>query len=400
MALSYTVRRWITEGGAARASIGARACGLTGMPRDGKERDVVTATLAPSEFVVHGLTVSYFTRKVTGYFDHKAIRWRLQPSIGMNVAARAAGWNGGIPVVTTPEGELVWDSTAVILHVETRRPEPSVLPPDPTLRFLAFLLDDFSDEWLYRHAVGTRWLFDENRIAGSWDIAREGSLEVPGGIEDTRRLVTEAMTACLPRLGVTAENVGAWVADSLVPWQRALGAHVAAHGFVVGGRPSLADFALFGGNVAHFVNDPVCRRWTEEAAPAVVAYTHAMMTPRGRTFGDWLDVAHLPDTLVALLAETGRHYLPWVARATLDGSAHVAFESGPGADIATTPFLDDARGILLARYREARSATLDRVLERAGILRYFADSVDRATTVPGPVPPPRPADNQPFRAGP
>jgi glutathione S-transferase len=353
-----------------------------------------------TELVVHGLTVSYFTRKVTGYLDHKAIRWRLQPSIGMHLAARAAGWNGGIPVVTTPEGELVWDSTAVILHVETRQPEPSVLPPDPALRFLAFLLDDFSDEWLYRHAVGTRWLYDENRASGSWDIAREGSLEVPGSIDDTRRLVTAAMTACLPRLGVTPENVGAWVHESLLPWQRALGAHVSAHGFLLGGRPSLADFALFGGNVAHFVNDPVCRRWTEEVAPAVVAYTHAMMTPRGRTYGDWLDVARLPDTLIALLAEAGRHYLPWVARATTAGSAGVPFESGARAEIETTSFLNDARGILLARYREARSMPLDAVLERAGILRYFADHLDEATDVPDPAVPPRPADNQPFRAGP
>ena len=65
----------------------------------------------------------------------------------------------------------------------------------------------------------------------------------------------------------------------------------------------------------------------------------------------------------------------------------------------TTSFLDDARGIMLARYVEARSAALDDVLARAGILRYFADHVDQATAVPDPVPPPRPADNQPYRAG-
>lgn len=356
--------------------------------------------IASAEWVVHGLTVSYFTRKVTGYLDHKAIRWRLQPSIGMHLAAREAGWNGGIPVVMTPEGELVWDSTSIILHVETRDPEPSVLPPDPALRFLAFLLDDVSDEWFYRHAVGTRWLYDENRVSGSWDIAREGSVEVPGPIDDTRRLVTDAMTACLPRLGVTPANVGAWVDESLRPWLDALGAHVARHGYLLGGRPSLADFAVFGANAAHFVNDPVCRRWTEAAAPDVVAYTHAMATPRGRTVGGWLDVADVPDTLVAVLAEAGRHYLPWVARATLAGSATVAFASGPTAEIATTPFLDAARGVLLARYRDARSEALDRLLARAGILRYFADHVDHATEIPDPTRLPRPADNQPFRAGP
>src|SRR5262245_53013417 len=52
-------------------------------------------------YLVHGLTVSYFTRKVTGYLDHAGLPWRLRGSIGINLAARTAGWNGGIPVVTT-----------------------------------------------------------------------------------------------------------------------------------------------------------------------------------------------------------------------------------------------------------------------------------------------------------
>jgi glutathione S-transferase len=355
-------------------------------------------TRPTGEFIVHGLTVSYFTRKVTGYLDYKGLRWWLRPSVGINPEARTAGWTGGIPVVITPEGELIWDSTAVILHLEQRYPEPAVLPPDPVLRFLAYLFDDFSDEWLYRHAVGTRWLYEENAASGSWDIVREASLEVPAPIAAMRRVVSEAMTASLPRLGTTPANIAAWVGESLLPWQRALATHVQAHGYLLGGRPSLADFALFGGNVAHFVNDPVCRGWMDEEAPAVVDYTHTLMTPRGRPVGDWLEAGAVPPTLIALLAETGRHYLPWVARATVDGSAPVRFTEAE-AHIATTNFLSEARGIMLARYVEARSAQLDAVLERAGILQYFAQHTRQATAVPDPMPPPRPADNQPFPAG-
>ena len=47
-----------------------------------------------AEFIVHGLTVSYFTRKVTGYLDYKGLPWRLRPSIGINLAARQAGFSG------------------------------------------------------------------------------------------------------------------------------------------------------------------------------------------------------------------------------------------------------------------------------------------------------------------
>jgi len=354
--------------------------------------------LAP-QFVVHGLTVSYFTRKVTGYLDYKGLAWRLKPSVGANLEARAAGWNGGIPSVTTPEGEIVWDSTSILLHLETRHPAPSIVPPDPTLAFLGHVIEDFSDEWLYRHAVGTRWLYPENTVSGSWDIAREGSLELPGPIAATRDLVTHAMTACLPRLGTTPANIDAWVNESLVPWQRGLAAHVAAHDYVLGGRPSLADFALFGGNVGHFVNDPVCRRLIDEVAPEVVAHTHALMTPRDRTFGAWLDASAPPDSLLALLRETGRHYLPWVAEATRRGAATVRFDDGREVRIETTSFLNVARGELLARYVAARTPALDAILERAGILEHFAGHVEQATSVPDPRVLPRPVDNQPFRAG-
>src|SRR5262249_32088857 len=123
-------------------------------------------------------------------------------------------------------------------------------------------------------------------------------------------------------------------------------------------------------------------------------YTHAMLEPSGRTFGGWLD--SVPDTLTALLAETGRHYLPWVARATRDGDAPVDFA---GRRLATTNFLNVARGVLLARYVAARSPALDAALARAGILRWFADFTDQATAIPDPAPLPRPADNQPFAAG-
>lgn len=350
---------------------------------------------------VHGLTPSYFTRKVTGYLDHAGLRWRLRPSIGANLEARQDGWNGGIPVVVTPDGIRIWDSTAIILHLAHHHPEPAVVPSDPLLDFLCHLLDDFSDEWLYRHAVGSRWLFPENAASGSWDIAREGCLETRISVGATRELVTAAMTACLPRLGVTPANVDAWVGESLLPWQCALGTHVGAHGYLLGARPSLADFALFGANVAHFVGDPLCCRWTEEAAPEVVAYTHAFLAPEDRTFGDWFAPGTIPETLIALLAETGRHYLPWVARATRDGAATVRFASGAApVEIATTGFLNEQRGILLARYVAARTPALDAVLERAGIVRWFADHTDQATAIPDPAPPPRPADNQPFRAGP
>src|SRR2546427_8441144 len=47
-------------------------------------------------------------------------------------------------------------------------------------------------------------------------------------------------------------------------------------------------------------------------------------------------------------------------------------------------------------YVESRSERLDAVLERAGILPFFADHVARAGSIPDFRQPPRPALNRPF----
>jgi hypothetical protein len=55
-----------------------------------------------------------------------------------------------------------------------------------------------------------------------------------------------------------------------------------------------------------------------------------------------------------------------------------------------------ARATLLARYFELRSSALDAVLKRAGILRFFADHLNQAGTVPVWNTPPRPKLNRPY----
>lgn len=202
---------------------------------------------------VYGANQSFFTRKVTGYLDYKGLPWHLRRGLASSEEARAAGWPGGIPAVIGDDGDVMWDSTSMILHLEHHHPERSVLP--------------------------------------------EGSLE---------------------RLGVTPENIDAWMDDALKPWLATLSDHVGSHGYLFGGRPSMADFAFYGGNAAHFVNDPLCWAWVDEVGPEVARHTFRLTNPLDETFGDWLAPGDVPDSLISVLRQAGRHYLPWVAAATVD----------------------------------------------------------------------------------
>lgn len=346
-------------------------------------------------YIVHGLTRSYFTRKVTGYLDYTDRPWRLEPCPpGDHLGAQAAGWTGGIPVVTEPDDALMWDSTTIIEHLDLRTDaDRRILPDDPTMRFLAHLLDDFSDEWFYRPAVGSRWNYEGNTEAAGWQITEELSTIVgfPGGL--MRPNVVATMRANCAKLGVLDGTIDAWMSDVVAPWFDALEAHL-GDGYLLGGRPSLADFAIYGANVAHFVGDPVCRDLVDAHSPAAVAHTHRLSMPQRQTFGDW--ATSPADSLIPVIAQMGRHYLPWVAAATVDGSATVRIGEH-AIEIRSSNFLDNARGVLLARYAEARSDELDTVLDAAGVLPYFADYLDQATAVPDPTAPAQPSDNRPYR---
>ncbi|MGD1027169.1 glutathione S-transferase N-terminal domain-containing protein [Candidatus Binatus soli] len=358
------------------------------MPSDRKPR--------AASYRVYGMTQSYFTRKLTGYLDYKAIPYLMRRFAGANRAAREAGWPGAMPVVKTPDGGFMWDTTAMIHHLESRFPEPRVFPADPVLRFIDYVLEDALDEWFYRPAVGSRWFYEENHRVGGWELARDATHELEVPCDQAYAVVKAHVTATCEPFGVTAANIDSWIGEILRPWLRLTGAHLASHPYFFGARPSLSDFAFFGGNAAHFINDPLCRRWVDADARAIITHTHRIMEPEDQGFGEWMAAGGVPETMIAILAELGRFYLPWVSRAVVDGNAELVFASGQRIEIAATPFLAEARATLLARYAKYRSDALDAVLERAGIRSYFADYVNYAGMLPSYDKPPRPALNRPF----
>ena len=352
--------------------------------------------MKPSAYRVHGMMQSYFTRKMTGYLDYKGIPWLFRRFAGMSPDAAAAGFRGGVPVVETPDGEFMWDSTAMIHHLELRFPEPAVLPADPVQRFVCYVIEDVADEWIYRPAVGSRWHFEENAAVGGFELARDVTVKAPLACDQAHAAVRAHVRSSCPPLGVTTENINQWVDEVLRPWMRVLGAHLSQRPYLFGARPSLADFALFGGNAAHFINDPLCRRWVEADAPAVVQHTHRLLEPEDQVFGDWDEAGDTPDTLLAVLADLKRLYLSWVSRACTDGTAEVSFDNGVRVSLRASDFLREARATLLARYIAHRSPRLDAALERAGILPFFANYTAQAGSIPDFHEPPRPALNRPF----
>ena len=136
-----------------------------------------------------GAEMSPYSVKVRSYFRYKAIphQWVLR-----NAASQAEYEKHAkmpiIPLVVTPEGTGIQDSTPIIDAMEKLFPEPSIHPDDPVARFVSVLIEEFGDEWGNKWMFHYRWARDVDQRASAGRIARMRAPEGErGGARGVRR---------------------------------------------------------------------------------------------------------------------------------------------------------------------------------------------------------------------
>src|SRR5580704_876195 len=120
-----------------------------------------------------GAEMSPYSVKIRSYFRYKAIphQWVLR-----NAASHAEFEKYAkmpiVPLVITPEGSGIQDSTPIIEAIERLFPEPSIHPDDPTARFISSLIEEFGDEWGNKWMFHYRWAREVDQISCAGRIAR------------------------------------------------------------------------------------------------------------------------------------------------------------------------------------------------------------------------------------
>src|SRR5205814_1759156 len=120
-----------------------------------------------------GAEMSPYSVKMRAYFRYKAIphQWILR-----NAASQAEYEKYAkmpiIPLVITPDGAGIQDSTPIIDAIEQRYPEPSIHPVDPVACFISTLIEEFGDEWGNKWMFHYRWARDVDQISSAGRIAR------------------------------------------------------------------------------------------------------------------------------------------------------------------------------------------------------------------------------------
>lgn len=268
-----------------------------------------------------GAPPSPYTRKMASLLRYRRIPYQLiwgepaqlLPAMGLETPKPSllptfllAAENDG------EELQAVTDSTPIIRRLESLSVERSVLPRDPALAFIDYLLEDFGDEWCTKYMFHYRWYPAADADNAGTQLPLGYNLSLP---TDKHKQMKDYFTERqVSRLYVVGSNdtTASIIDASYRRYLQAMEAHLSTQPYMLGRRPAAGDFAMFGQLTQLVGFDPTPRAIAHEYSPRTVAWTTLMEDLSGLEpqEDDWNNAAELPDTLRGILNEVGRMYVP------------------------------------------------------------------------------------------
>ena len=264
-----------------------------------------------------GNVASPYTRKMVAYLRYKRIPYEViwgQPEDVLKKMNIEPPKPILLPVfILDRDGQAtaVTDSTPLIREFEEKYPDRSVLPKDPALNFINFILEDFGDEWCTKFMFHYRWHFDE-------DADNAGTI-LPLGInsaltDDELAFFKEHFAKRqIDRLWVVGSNndTAEFIDKSYKNVLSIFEEHFKKYPFLLGNFPSSCDFAVYGQFTQLVGFDPTPRRIAHEISPRTVAYVNTLDDRGGLDYveeDNSLD--SLSDSIQDLFKELSTSYIP------------------------------------------------------------------------------------------
>lgn len=227
---------------------------------------------------VYGSRISYYTGKLECWLRLYGVDYFILPVGGnQEMLIREAGASQ-MPVVRMADGRWMSDTTPILAWLDAHRGEaPSIYPEDPALRFVGLLLEDYADEWLWRSAMHYRWTYRLDReyaLEILYEEQLRHALKVPKFM-GKRILKKRQLGGFVKNDGV--DDVSRPHADSTyVNALTRLEAILSQRPFLLGDRPTIADFGLMGPMFRHFGQDPTPSEIMRQQAPHTFVWVARM----------------------------------------------------------------------------------------------------------------------------
>lgn len=338
-----------------------------------------------SHYTLYAAPISLFSGKARSYLLWKGVAFKevlSTPEVMKGILMPVIGWPV-IPVMQTPEGELIQDTADIIAHIETHHEGPSVMPDGPVQRFVSELLHTYADQWLTLPAMHYRWNHNEE-----WTYGEFGKTALPEATPEEQYALGkkrgQMFRGMVPMLGITPETIPG-VEASYLAFLSEFSAHLEKYPYLFGGRPSLADFAFYGPLYAHLYRDPKSGEIMKSHAPLVANWVERMRDGE-ESYGEIIGCDGIPETLLPMLArhfaehlqvmeQTNNLLAAYAAKANPKddlpralGMAHFEVEGHKGQTIAR-PFSLFRLQAAIDIYTELESdkrVAADKVLEKTG----------------------------------
>lgn len=204
------------------------------------------------------------------------------------------------------------DSTPIIRRLEALYTGRSVLPADPALAFIDYLLEDFGDEWCTKYMFHYRWHFPKDADNAATLLPFGTDVSLPEDMHGKlKSMIAERQIGRLHVVG-SNETTAPVIDASYRRLLLALENHFSNHRFLLGNRPAASDFSIFGQLSQLVCFDPTPRAIAHEVSARTVAWVGQMEDQSGAEAADndWEKLEDLSVSLRGVLSEVGRVYAP------------------------------------------------------------------------------------------
>jgi len=255
-------------------------------------------------YYLYGSPVSYYSAKVRSYLSYKGLHFhsvRASARVTKDIIKPATGGWRVVPVVKTPQGHCIQDSSIILDELEWVHKERSITPEGLKQQVVSSLFELLGDEWLVFPAMHYRWNFKRHNLKYILDAFGKSRVHWPKALRFLGGIVPALKFGNVPRfvLGINKSNIPALEAWTLQLLDQ-LDCHFSQHDYLLGGRPCYGDFSLFGPLHAHLALDPYPKEHLIKPRKNLLAWLERMNeTPE--QIGEWLPGDDIPQTLVPIL---------------------------------------------------------------------------------------------------
>ncbi|MCR9214568.1 MAG: glutathione S-transferase [Proteobacteria bacterium] len=271
-------------------------------------------------FTLYAMPHSLYSGKARSYLIKQRIDFQEvtagHPDYEKEVMPKIGRWI--IPVLKTPDGELIQDGTDIIDWFENAgKARISAYPKTGRQLITSLIFELFGGEGLLRPAMHYRWNFDETNKEFIED--QFGLFRLPNLSKEERQEIvvksTSRMRGAAVMFGVTAETIPD-IETAYESFLKQLNVHFTLHPYLLGGIPTIGDYGLIAALFAHLGRDPYPATLMKQIAPAVFRWTERMNSYTA-DMSEFVDMPEallpeddIPPTLIALFRTVAEDYLP------------------------------------------------------------------------------------------